>query len=351
MKKVLVCPLDWGLGHATRCIPVIQAFQRQGCEVLIASSGDALQLLRFEFPSLTYFPLPSYRPSYSRGNMMAWKIFIQLPKFARATHDEHELVEGIVRSNNIDLVVSDNRYGCWSLSTKSVFITHQSKLRMPAGFGWAGPIVNFLLQRYIRRYDEVWVPDEPDSGLTRPFLSVNFPKQKFIGWLSRFEQRNATVENYDVIALVSGPEPQRSIFEKMVTDQLIASGRKSLIVAGEPGKAYRKQMGNLQIVNHLSASELEDAILSSGVVVSRSGYSTVMDLIALGKRAIFVPTPQQPEQIQLGKFLHDQQIALCVDQKDFNLEAAVERRDAFSGLSAYKKGAGHLEEAVQAVLA
>lgn len=349
MKKVLVCPLDWGLGHATRCIPVIREFQKQGREVLIASSGDALRLLRMEFPSLTYFPLPSYRPVYSGKNHMALKIFLQLPKFARTTHDEHELIEGIVRSNDIDIVVSDNRYGCWSISAKSIFITHQSKLLMPAGFGWAGPIVNFLLQRYIRKYDEVWVPDEPDSGLTRPFISGNFPNQKFIGWLSRFEPRTVPTMKYDMIALVSGPEPQRTMFEKMLTDQLVASGRPSLLVAGEPDKSYQKEMGRLQIVNHLSAKELEDAILASGVVISRSGYSTVMDLIALGKKAIFVPTPQQPEQIQLGKFLHEQQIALVVDQQDFNLTHALERSGTFRGFGSYNKGAGHLEEAVQAI--
>ncbi len=350
MRKVLVCPLDWGLGHATRCIPVVREFQRQGCEVLIATSGDALQLLQMEFPSVTHFPLPSYSPRYSSGNNMAWKILAQLPKFARVTHDEHEMVQEIVKSHDVDIVVSDNRYGCWSLSAKSIFITHQSRLLMPSGFRWAGPIVNFLLQRYIRKYDEVWVPDEPDSGLTLPFISSNIHNQKFIGWLSRLEPRAGLEKKYDLIALVSGPEPQRTIFEKVLTDQLTAIGLPSLLVAGEPGKSYRRQQGNLQVVNHLSSEELTAALLSSEVVISRSGYSTVMDLIALGKKAIFVPTPQQPEQLYLAQYLHEHQIAPAMDQGHVDLSKALQSIASFKSLSAFSKGSGHLEQAVQNLL-
>jgi uncharacterized protein (TIGR00661 family) len=347
MKKILVCPLDWGLGHATRSIPIIQEFLHQGSEVLIASSGDALALLKIEFPKLVFFELPPYRPEYSSKNSMALKILAQLPKFARVTHAEHDLTEEIVRSHDIDVVVSDNRYGCWSLSAKSIFVSHQTRLQMPQGYGWARPIVNFLLQRYIRRFDEVWIPDQPGSGLTAPFISPTIRNQKYIGWLSRFGRRSQPESKYEVIALVSGPEPQRAIFEKLLTEQLVDSGLKSLLVAGEPGKPYRKRVGNLEIVNHLAGRELEEALVSAEMVVARSGYSTVMDLIALGKRAIFVPTPRQPEQVFLAGFLHENNIAQSLDQSRFSLTRALEKSSQFKGLTEFKTGEGQLEGAIQ----
>ena len=222
---------------------------------------------------------------------------------------------------------------------------------MPSGFAWASTFVNSLLQGYIKKYEEVWVPDTPGSALTQPFIPEDFPNLKFIGWLSRFGYMGVVEQKYEILALVSGPEPQRTIFENLLTVQLSASGRKSLLVAGEPGKAFHRQMGCLEVVNHLPAKELEEAILSSGLVICRSGYSTIMDLIALGKRAVLVPTPRQPEQIFFADYFNANKVALCANQQGFSLNTVLEKSEQFTGLSYYKPGTKYLQEAVEAVIA
>lgn len=350
MKRVLICPLDWGLGHATRSIPVIWELQRQCAEVLIASSGPALQLLKQEFPGLTFFELPPYQPIYHDQESMMGRMVKQVPKFLKALRDEHLLVEKLVRENSIDIVISDNRYGCWSSKARSVFVTHQVNILLPTGAGWLSPMVNFLLQRYILKFQEVWIPDQPGSGLTAPFTSRGFPNQKFVGWLSRFQSRDGVRLKYEIVAVVSGPDPQRTIFRDLLITQLKASGLKSLLVAGEPGNSYRTQEGSLETVNHLPAAELEEAILSAGLVISRSGYSTVMDLIFLGKKAAFVPTPQQPEQIFLARHLLENGIAFSEDQHLFSLGDVLEKAKRFKGLSEYSPETGLLQKEVSILL-
>src|SRR6185436_19702493 len=178
----------------------------------------------------------------------------------------------------------------------SVFITHQAKVLVPRGYEWFSPWINSVCQRHIRRFDEVWVPDQPGSGLTDPF-TIDLPHQKAVGWLSRFQRINGHGAGQGIIAVVSGPDPQRTIFRELVLKQMKELGQPAMLVCGEPANTYRFMDGNVEVVSHLSAKDLAKEIASSAVVISRSGYSTVMDLIAMGKRAIFVPTPQQPEQL------------------------------------------------------
>ncbi len=349
-KKVLVCPLDWGLGHATRCIPVIRELQRQGAEVLIASSGQSLDLLKLEFPGHRFFELPSYRPVYSSGNLMALKMLLQIPRFLSVVKEEHTIIEKWIEMMKIDLIISDNRFGCWSTQVRSVFITHQVRLLMPMYFGWTSPFVNFFIGRYHGKFTDLWIPDQPGSGLTDVFNPKHKADGINVGWLSRFTKSPYTGKKYEIIAIVSGPEPQRALFEKLLLDQLTASGKKSLLVAGEPGNFFRKQAGCVEMVNHLPASALEEAIASAELVISRSGYSTVMDLIALGKKAIFVPTPQQPEQIFLADHLMKNRIAFAVNQRNFSLPEALARTHQFQGLSFYTMEPGYLSAAVKSVL-
>src|SRR5882724_5962238 len=168
-KKVLVAPLDWGLGHATRCIPVINEFIKQGCEVQIASSGSALVLLKKEFPSTKFHELVPYQAEYTASLPFAFKILLQLPKFLREIKREHQQIETIIESEKIDLIISDNRYGCWSEQVPSVLIIHQTTLRV----SMFKSFINYFHQVAIRRFSHCWVPDfESDESLTGE-LSIN----------------------------------------------------------------------------------------------------------------------------------------------------------------------------------
>lgn len=346
MKRVLICALDWGLGHAARCVPIVEMLQQYGHEVVIASSGAAGVLLKKEFPGCSYTELPGYNPVYPSGGSMITKMLLQLPHFMRVMRQEHTLVEAMVEKFKPDVVISDNRYGCYSRTIRSIFISHQLHVYLPAGWAWCEPAFNRLLQRLIRRFGEVWVPDQPNSGLTEHFMSKEVPF-KFVGWLSRFRRSAQVAKKYDVMAIVSGPEPQRTMFEKILRRQLSGKGIRAMLVTGQPGLEERISDGSLDIVSHLTSRDMETAVLSSDVIVSRSGYSTVMDLIALRKKAVFVPTPHQNEQIFLGKVLQMQGVASCTDQENFVLESALKGALEFKGLGAFSWHPGLLEEQIK----
>src|SRR5579871_236353 len=146
-KKVLVTPLDWGLGHATRCIPIIHELLRQNCEVQIATSGTAITLLRDEFPQLKIHELISYRIAYSKYLQFVVKMMMQVPRLMVTIRKEHRQIERIVSHEKIDIIISDNRYGCWSRSVKSILVIHQLTIMSPMFSG----IVNFFHTKAIKK--------------------------------------------------------------------------------------------------------------------------------------------------------------------------------------------------------
>ncbi len=348
MKSILVAALDWGLGHATRCIPVIRLLRDRGAAVSLASSGDAGLLLREEFPDLPYFELPAYKPYYGHGHWMMLTMALQLRGFHRSIRAEKRAVDELMKVHHFDVIVSDNRYGCWSANAASVMITHQLRIPFTFPWNWATPISTRLLRRLVRPFDHLWIPDMPDGILTRQFLSDN-SSVRYIGWLSRFQTAEAPIK-YEVLAMVSGPEPSRTEFAQLLQEQLAESGKKCLLVLGQPGKPFHERVGSVTITNHLPSGLLESAIRSSAVVVARSGYSTIMDLIALGKRAIFVPTPGQPEQLHLARVLQRQQIACAEVQEKFDLKKLLEIEKRYSGLSIFVPDQQWLHGAVDDLL-
>jgi uncharacterized protein (TIGR00661 family) len=350
--RVLIAPLDWGLGHATRCIPVIRELRRQGCEVLVAGSGDSLQLLKNEFPQLPFFVLPGYDPRYPASNSMVMSLAWQLPRFRRVIHAEHRAIEIIIQKEKIGLVISDNRFGCWSASVPGVFVTHQCNIMMPKGFGWLAPLVARFNNSMISRFEKCWIPDVPNhNSLAGELITFRTSPVKtetqYIGWLSRFEPEKIATGRYDVLALFSGPEPQRSIFEKIVVSQLQSSHLKYLIVRGLPATSTVND--DPRVVNFLGSAELQNEIQRADLVIARSGYSTVMDMHCLGKKAIFVPTPGQTEQEYLARRLMEKRIAFTMNQDEFQLEAALSSSKNFTGFPAFKNG-GLLQTAVERLL-
>jgi uncharacterized protein (TIGR00661 family) len=353
MKRVLVTPLDWGLGHASRCIPVVRELQRQGCEVLIGGSGDSLELLRKEFPELPTFILPGYHPRYPRSGSMVWTMGAQLPRFMRVIAAEHECVKKIIAREKVDLVISDNRYGCSSPGTPSIFITHQSNIIMPNRFGWLRPIVRILNERMINRFDRCWLPDLPgEQSLAGDLISFDQSRvriqKEFIGWLSHFEARKESVRKYDVVAVLSGPEPQRTLLENIVARQLKTSSLRYRIVRGLPSADNRPE--DEQFVNVLTSAALQNELEAADLVIARSGFSTVMDMQALEKNAVLIPTPGQTEQEYLAKRLMDKGIAFSMKQDAFHLETAITESRKFSGFRPMLKNT-LLKDAVTRLLA
>lgn len=352
MKRVLISPLDWGLGHATRCIPVIRELQFRGCEVVIAGSGASLELLKQEFPDLSCFPLPGYHPRYPSKGSMVWTMAYQLPHFLSVVSEEHKAIETLIKTENIDLLISDNRYGCWSSGIPSVFITHQSNILMPRRFGWLQKFVGRLNERMMKRFDACWIPDFPDdhslAGDLIAFGNADLRiRKEFIGSLSRFETNTNVPKKYDVVAIFSGPEPQRTILESIVVPQLKASALQYLAIRGLP--EARTPQPDTRLVNFLSSRELQECIEAADLVIARSGYSTVMDMQALGKKAVFIPTPGQTEQEYLAHRLMEKGIAFYMKQNDFDLHAALSQSRNFSGFRVLPKN-NYLKDALDKFL-
>jgi uncharacterized protein (TIGR00661 family) len=318
--KVLITPLDWGLGHATRSIPVITELHLKGYEVIVASSGEALVLLKAEFPQLQFFELPSYRASYSSRVPLILKVFLQLPKFLLVIRKEHNELEAIVKREQIDLVISDNRFGCWTKLVPTVFITHQINIQMPFVLKWTQGIINYFNHRMIRKFNQCWVPDFPEDRLTGKLTEPGKLKVKFIGMLSRFKKvRIEESPVYDYLAIVSGPEPQRTIFEQKIRLCFSELTGRKILVRGLPGLSEEiVKLSDWDEVCHLKAEKLQQVIEQSKLVICRSGYSSIMDLSVLGKKAMFVPTPGQTEQEYLSDQLMKRGIAYSVKQDSFS---------------------------------
>jgi len=332
-KRILIAPLDWGLGHATRCIPLIRHIIELGHVPVIAAEGRPLALLREEFPAQEFLRFRGYEISYPEGRGMVWKMGVAAPRIIRRIEEEHRELQTIIQQYRIDAVISDNRFGLYSDNVPCAYITHQVMIKAPFFEGF----LHSLHRRYMERYTEVWVPDHATNGLSGD-LGHKHPLPltgRYIGPLSRFLP-GASEEIRDILVLISGPEPQRTRFENIVLKQLEAFEGTAMAVLGTPEvRTERTDSRGHRIVPHLPASQLEQAVRESRLVISRSGYSTIMDLSVLGKKAVFVPTPGQTEQEYLGKMFHAAGQHLLMPQRHFNLEKAWRESTKFSGFNAH----------------
>jgi uncharacterized protein (TIGR00661 family) len=350
-KRILITPLDWGLGHATRCIPIIRELLHQNHQVMIASSGLALNLLKEEFPQLTFFQLPSYKATYARWLPLMLKVFWQSPFFFFVIRKEHTMVKQLVKDHRIDIVISDNRYGCYSKDIRSIFITHQLTIQMPSGLVWLQSLVNQVNHSLIKHFDACWVPDFPDHRLTGDLTKASIPKI-FIGPISRFSKNGSSrTKRFDLLILLSGPEPQRTILENKIIQQLKSYQGSVMFVRGLPGIETNTivPFNHVSVVNHLKALELEQVIQQSEIIVSRSGYTTLMDLYALESKAIFIPTPGQTEQEYLAKKLRQTNTVYSQHQDRFNLTEALDKAKTYTGFQQSESGRQYLLEAIRAM--
>src|SRR6516164_2012753 len=287
--KVLVAPLDWGLGHTTRCISIINELNRQSCEVIIASSGSQKKLLSIEFPHLRVIDLPSLSLHYGKTRWATrLNLVLQTPKILRRVRSEQVWLQQLLSQESFDLLISDNRYGFFSPGLVTVFITHQLNLR--SGFGkFFDHMISRRVFNYIDRFSLCWIPDRQlppslDGALSHP---ESFPRTpcRYIGALSRFRKLDLPIQKDSLLILLSGPEPQRSIFEKIIIQELNQFPRPCTMVRGLPeSEPQLPNIPGLISFNHLQSDPLNQLICESEFIICRSGYSSVMELLSLGKK-------------------------------------------------------------------
>ncbi len=324
-SSVLVAVLHWGLGHATRSIPVIESLLARGATVCLAGSASSGLLLQKRFPGLPYYELPDYGIRYSAKAGMTLAMMRNLPSIFRAIRGEKEMTAAIVAERNVELIISDNRYGVRHECCKNILLTHQLSPLLPSGSRF---LSNAFLKKFnglINAFDACWIPDRADRFFSGTLSETRVLKNeiRFTGPLSRFTdytgQRQAHLDGW--LAVLSGPEPQRSLFEKAVRQAAKRAGEKLCIVAGRPGHAIQSSQ-DIKIFPHLEDHKLASLILSAPKVVMRSGYSSVMDFYALGKSALLVPTPGQSEQEYLAERHSAKGHFIMMRQKHLDLKSA-----------------------------
>jgi uncharacterized protein (TIGR00661 family) len=330
-KKILVCPLNWGLGHASRCIPLIRQLLHQQKEVLIATDGYPLELLKNEFPELTCINFPSYTIQYSESNSQLWAIIRLLPAIIKRINTEHRQLKKIIQAYSIDTVLSDNRFGLWNKNIRSLYMTHQLMIKMPRRFKWIEPVISKIHHFFIQQYDVCLIPDKFENGGYAGDLTHKYKlpgNARFIGILSRFDgthdgAKSHSLNNatYEIMAVLSGVEPQRALLEEILIKSLSQQDIHSLVVQGLPQEEQKiQQTGKVTVVSHLSSTEMEHYLRDTPIIICRSGYSSIMDLIALNKTALLVPTPGQTEQEYLARYLSDKDLFTTVKQDKLSLK-------------------------------
>lgn len=323
-KKVLFCVLNWGLGHATRSLPVIQYIQKNGHSLHIASDGLSLQFLKNECPDATFIPLDGYEVNYADSRLLLGMIK-QGPRILKAIRKENQQIKTYIQQNDIDLIISDCRFGCFDPRIPSFLIGHTLQLPL------SDPITNFAanrtLRRWINRFDECWIPDLlPPQNLSGYLSGVRLNvEKKYLGWLTNLISLKVE-KQYDLVAVLSGPEPLRASFEQEIILQLCAIDGQFMVIAGKPdAKPQIELPSNIKYVPLASREELSRYVSKTDVILGRSGYSSLMDWLLLGKKMIIVPTPNQPEQVFLAQRLKERHWAISQNQKELNIRKALDR--------------------------
>ena len=275
-----------------------------GHEPVVVADGFPLAFLQQEFPSLRFIEFPSYAVYYAAGKSQVGAMVFNFPNIITGIIREHFWLRDLLQSEHFDQVISDNRFGMWNKRVHSIYITHQLMVKMPHSLKILESLVHLIHKAFINRYDECWIPDREEDGGLSGDLAHQYPlpaNAKFIGVQSRFlGMENINPNNkFDVVAVISGVEPQRTIFETALIEQYKNKTEKTLIVCGQPqtGENERK-VGNISLVAHLPDAEMAAVLLGAKKIICRSGYSSIMDLEALKclHKAELIPTPGQTEQ-------------------------------------------------------
>ena len=337
-KNILIAPLNWGLGHATRCIPIIRELEQHGFTPILASDGIALKILQKEFPHLESLELPSYEIEYAKdGADFKWKLIKNSPKMIQAIFEEKKLVKELVKKYDLKGIISDNRLGVYSKKVPSIFITHQLNV-LSGKTTW---ISSKLHQYFIGKFTECWIPDikeQPNLTGKLGHLKKSDLSLKYLGPLSRLEKKEME-SKYELMVILSGPEPQRTMLEDKLAFELQNYYGKIIFIKGKVENEQKVDViKNITYYNFMTSTEIETAFNESDIVLCRSGYTTVMDLAKLEKKAFFIPTPGQFEQEYLAKRFKRNGIAPYAKQEEFRIENLLE-------LGLYK-GLPQLNEAV-----
>lgn len=350
-KRILIAPLNWGLGHATRCVPIIEQLLQLEAEIVLAGDGAPLQFLKELYPQLTSYELPSYNIQYPAGWGGAWKTVFQASRIIQTIRKEQKVVEDIVQSASIDILLSDHRYGVYSPQVTSIFIAHQLKVLPPKGLRWGAEVILAWHKTFLKHFNEIWVPDYEGENNLSGILSHDVKtgvKTRFIGPQSRFSLSKERISSTEekIVALISGPEPQRSFFEQLLLNQLQTMNQPAILIRGVVTHEENHKIGKVDIVHYLHGEELKKVLSTAKLIISRPGYSTLMDLSFLNKKSLFIPTPGQTEQEYLAENLAKKNCAIVQKQSKLDISKALDQLDYIQPIPSINTDEKLLKEAL-----
>lgn len=321
-EKILIAPLDWGIGHAARCVPIIKEQLALGNEVILASNGKSAAFLKHCFPSLILrTDIPDYKITYPSSGSMVWHFAKDAKRILNVIKAEGKWLDNFIDEEKITHVISDNRYGLSSERIHSTFITHQLNIH---GAGIAQPLLRHWLKKYISRFDECFVPDyEGEENLSGSLSHGHsyLKNVRFIGPQSRFSTTSSSNSfRFDYLVIISGPEPQRSLLHKRLLQILKELKKPAVMLCGLPDGMNEKQDENVLLISHADDERFVQLINQSKHIICRSGYSTLMDLHALKRKALLIPTPGQTEQEYLAQRFKERFGFGVLKQKDITAQ-------------------------------
>jgi len=321
-KRILIAVLNWGLGHLMRSIPLIKQLQSQGNQVILAVSEEQKKFFQAELTAVEYLHLAAY-PFHFRGKgNFGTDLMLQFFTLHRALKKERKALKNWVEEKVIDCVISDQRLGFYNKKVRSILVSHQLKLALP----WYQKLFQVYYSYYLKKFDTIWVPDFPDleKRLSGKLSESKMKNCLFIGPLSRFQKQTA-VKKYAFGALISGPPPYSHQLLQLVVEKFRKTGKPCFVLSSI---ADSKRMDGVELISYTSTADANELLQSACFLVSRSGYSSIMDFTFLEEKAILIPTPGQYEQVYLAEHLSERFIGLSEQEFiDFDLNTLAIKMD------------------------
>ena len=321
-KTIFISALDWGLGHATRCVPIIRQLQTNNT-VIIGTTPLTHLIFDEEFPELHKIDIVPYNIKYSNKISIIAKLLLNAPRLLKVIKTEHQQLAEIIKKHKVDVVISDNRLGLYNTKIESIYITHQVNLQA----GILSKVGNFIHHSYIKKFNQLWIPDfeDPQFALAGKLSAKGkLENVKYIGPLSRLSSSENTNTHFEYLFLLSGPEPYRTDLENALLKIASKSTKPICLVRGTTNNLTTKIPANIKVFDLPKASVLSELIVNSETIICRSGYSTLMDLNKLNKKKlILIPTPTQTEQEYLGKYWQEKFLAQYLNQTEINAKLTI----------------------------
>ena len=313
-------------------IPVASSLLRRGHTVYIGSGEEIANFFRSEIDGLKYIHFPGFTIRYSSWLPQYIKIALSIPSFLYRTRKEHIGLQKLIRQYSIDIVISDSRLGLWNRDVRTAFVTHMMRVPFPRYLRFLENSGKPFLKKLFSRFDYCFIPDLPDEpNLAGKLSHVNETPHnvRYIGILSRFSNDESDASGsqyrYFCTVILSGPEPQRSILKRKLALVLKRYDGRCLFLEGKPGSTREIiNEDNLEFVSHLPAAEMKKTLQESRYIVSRSGYTTIMELVSIRKSALLIATPGQSEQ---------EYLALLMSERGWFGSVAQSEIDNWSGLT------------------